>query len=52
MKKGELAWDQIGIWILALVLLIVLLFIIFGNKETLLNLVKELGIALRFGGRQ
>jgi hypothetical protein len=50
MKKGELMWDKLGIWILLLIFLILILIIVFKQKDQIMNAIKSLGIALRFGG--
>lgn len=49
MKKGELMWDKLGTWILLLLFLIIILIVIFTQKDQMMNLIKSLGIALRFG---
>ena len=51
MKKGELVWDNLGVWILAIILLIILLILAFENKENLFKLLDDLKNVLRFGGR-
>ena len=50
-KKGEIAWDKIGVWILALILIIILLVLVLGHKETLIGLLNDIENVLRFGGR-
>ncbi|MBS3172251.1 hypothetical protein J4438_01555 [Candidatus Woesearchaeota archaeon] len=50
MKKGELAWDKLGKWILLLIFLILILIVVFKQKDQIMNAIKSLGIALRFGG--
>lgn len=50
-KRGELVWDKLGKWILALVLLLILLFIALNHKTELLGLLEDLETIFRFGGR-
>ncbi len=48
-KKGEIVWDKLGIWILALVFLILLILLVFKQQDNIGNLIKEIGDVLRFG---
>ncbi len=50
MKKGDIEIDKLAIWIFALILLVVLIFIILRYKEKLIELFSNFGNILRFGG--
>lgn len=50
MKQGELMWDKLGMWILLLIFLIIILVIVFKQEDQIMNAIKSLGVALRFGG--
>ena len=49
-KKAELTWDQIGIFILAIILLVILLIITWQHKETISGLFDDFKTVFRFGG--
>ena len=48
-KKGQLVWNDITKWILAIIFLIVVALLIFSNKELLFDLLEKIKLALRFG---
>jgi len=50
MKKGQLGWESIHTWILVLVFLVVILLIVFMNKERMADFMNDLKIFFRFGG--
>ena len=50
MKRGELTWDKLGIWILLLVFLVIILILVYGQKEQFMIAVESIKTALRFGG--
>lgn len=50
MKKGDFEIDKLAIWIFALLVLIVLIFIVLRYKEKIIYLLTNLGNILRFGG--
>ena len=49
-KKGDLAWDNIGVWILMLLVMVAVLLIVFTNKEMMTDLFEKTKMFLRFGG--
>ncbi|MFH1376518.1 MAG: hypothetical protein ABIH25_02685 [Candidatus Woesearchaeota archaeon] len=49
-KRGEIIWNKLGLWILALILLIILLLIVFEHKGSLTNFLKSIGDIFRYGG--
>ncbi len=48
-KKGQLIWEDIKKWIIAILFLVVIVIIIFLNKEKALELLDKLKLLLRFG---
>lgn len=46
MKKGEIAWDELGKAIMALILLIVALIIIWLLRTKLSSLISKIGIGV------
>ncbi len=49
MKKGQLGWENIYTWLLVLVFLVVMLLIVFGNKERMAEYLDKMKLFLRFG---
>jgi len=50
MKKGEIAWDKMGNWILLLIFLVLILALIYFQKERFITAVESIKTAFRFGG--
>ena len=49
-KKGEIVWDRLGKWILLLALLVILMLLVYTQKENLFKMLDSIKIAFRFGG--
>lgn len=49
-KKGQLGWENIYTWVLVLAFLLVILIIVFGNKERMFEILDNVKTFLRFGG--
>ncbi|MBT4334565.1 hypothetical protein HOD61_01990 [archaeon] len=49
-RRAELTWDQIGIFLLAIILLVILIVITWQHKGTLANLFIDFKTVFRFGG--
>ncbi len=49
MKRGQLVWDTISKWIIALVFLVIVVLILFTNREKLVELTDNVRLFLRFG---
>ena len=49
MKRGQLVWDTISKWIIALVFLVIVALILFMNREKLIELADKVRLFLRFG---
>jgi hypothetical protein len=49
-KKAELTWDQIGIFILAIILLVILITITWQHKGSIATLFEDFKTVFRFGG--
>lgn len=50
MKRGELVWDNIGKWALAIILLVIVALIIYANREKLIELIDKVRLFLKYGG--
>ncbi len=50
MKKGEITWDKLGKWILLLIFLVLMLLLVYSQKDKFMQAVESVRIALRFGG--
>ena len=50
MKKGEIAWDKMGNWILLLIFLVLILALVYFQKERFSVAVDSIKTAFRFGG--
>ena len=50
MKKGEITWDKLGTWILLLVFLVLILLLVYNQKDKFMLAVEGIKIAFRFGG--
>lgn len=49
MKKGEITWDKLGIWILLLIFLVLILILTFTQKDKFMLAVESIKLAFRFG---
>ncbi|MBT3690860.1 hypothetical protein HOG16_01290 [Candidatus Woesearchaeota archaeon] len=49
-KKGQLGWDNIYTWVLVLAFLVVILIMIFTNRERMVEILDSVKSFLRFGG--
>ena len=49
MKKGEIVWDTIAKWALALLFLIAVALVIISNKELMNEIFDKIKNFLRFG---
>tara|TARA_Y100000310_G_C20641506_1_gene794200 strand:+ start:1639 stop:1806 length:168 start_codon:yes stop_codon:yes gene_type:complete len=50
MKRGEITWDKLGKWILLLIFLVLILLLVFSQKDKFMEAVESIKIAFRFGG--
>ena len=49
-KKGDLVWDQIGKFILAIILMVILAFILWMHKDNIFEMFEDFKTIFRFGG--
>ncbi len=50
MKRGELAWEQIGKFLLAILLLTILILVTLEHKEKISSIFGDFKMIFRFGG--
>ncbi len=50
MKKGQLLWENISKWALAIILLVIVALLIYFNREKLIELVDKIKLILKYGG--
>jgi hypothetical protein len=50
MKKGQLLWENISKWALAIILFVIIALLIYFNKEKLVELVDKVKLILKYGG--
>jgi hypothetical protein len=50
MKKGEIVWDKMGVWILLIILLVILLVFVYIQKGNFGDILESLKTVFRFGG--
>ncbi|MBT3394891.1 hypothetical protein HOA59_01690 [archaeon] len=50
MKRGELAWEQIGKFLLAILLLTILVLVTLEHKENISSIFEDFKMIFRYGG--
>jgi hypothetical protein len=50
VKSGQLLWENISKWALAIILFVVVALLIYFNKEKLIEMVDKVKLFLKYGG--
>jgi len=50
MKKGEITWDNLGKWMLLLIFLILMLLLVYEQKDKFMLAAESIKLVFRFGG--